>query len=48
MKSILNKTNEQKEKPQEENKPRVVIADKLKLVREKLDRYGNVISRTER
>lgn len=46
MQNILNKNNEQKEQPQE-NKPRVVIASKLKIVREKLDKYGNVIEHKE-
>lgn len=47
MQNILNKNNEQKEQPKE-NQPRVVVASKLKITREKIDKYGNVISRTER
>ena len=46
MKSILNKENKTEEKV-EDNKPRVVIASKLKITREKLDRYGNVIEHKE-
>jgi len=43
MKNILEKTEN---KPQE-NKPRVVIANKLKRVREEFDKYGNLVKRTE-
>ena len=39
---------EKKETPQpQENKPRVVIASKLKRVRETFDKYGNLVKRTE-
>jgi hypothetical protein len=47
MKIEITKPKETQQENPQQNKPSVVIASKLKRVRETFDKYGNLIKRTE-